>query len=158
MLRAFADTNGYHIDSRAAEMRLGAKKMGDDSFNRNHTPSRVYDRTTPGRPLLRNATRSKKSPAVKRNHMINSRVGRSRQNYHTAYLIDRVIRPPPYGWVDRGVTRHATRSQIRSHHAGRITTRCLFCKNVPENGWMGRTENDEPLLRLSSEEKAATKQ
>ncbi len=146
----FADTNGYHIDngrdmSRWREWVIAAFA--------NNMP---YDRFTVEQlagDLLPNATLSQKiASGFNRNHMINFEGGAIPEEYHTAYIVDRVNTT---GTVFMGLTVGC--AQCHDHKFDALTQKefyqlFAFFYNVPENGLDGRTGNSVPLVKAPTAE------
>lgn len=158
----FADTNGYHIDNGRDMTRW--RKWVIDSFNRNLP----FDQFTiqqlagdllpePNDPVA--AREIKIASGFNRNHMINFEGGAIPQEYHTAYIVDRVNTTSTV-WL--GLTVGC--SQCHDHKYDPLTQRefyqlFAFFHNVPENGLDGRTGNASPLLKAPTiEEEARLKQ
>jgi hypothetical protein len=149
----FADTHGYHIDSGRDMSRW--RQWVIDSFNRN-TPFNQFSIEQLAGDLLPNATLEQKiASGFNRNHMINFEGGAIAEEYHTAYLIDRVNTTATV-WL--GLT--VACAQCHDHKYDPITQKdyyslFAFFNNVPENGLDGAHGNAAPLLPLPSEEQAA---
>lgn len=151
----FADTNGYHIDN-GRDMSLW-RKWVIEAFNRNLP----FDQFTvqqlagdllpePTDPLA--ASQQKIASGFNRNHMINFEGGAIPQEYHTAYIVDRVNTTATV-WL--GLT--VACSQCHDHKYDPLTQRefyqfYAFFNNVPENGLDGRKGNAEPLLKFPTNE------
>ncbi len=149
----FADTHGYHIDSGRDMTRW--RQWVIDSFNRN-TP---FDRFTIDQlagDLLPNATLEQKiASGFNRNHMINFEGGAIPEEYHNAYLVDRVNTTATV-WL--GLT--VACCQCHDHKYDPIKQSdyyrfYAFFNHVPENGLDGSKGNAEPVLQLPSAEQAA---
>ncbi len=150
----FADTNGYHIDNGRDMTRW--RKWVIDAFNRNLP----FDQFTiqqlagdllpePSDPVA--ARELKLASGFHRNHMINFEGGAIPQEYHTAYIVDRVNTTATV-WL--GLTIACT--QCHDHKYDPLTQRefyqlYAFFHNVPENGLDGQKGNAEPLLKLPTE-------
>ena len=92
----FADTHGYHIDSGRDMTRW--RQWVIDAFNRNE-PFDQFTIDQLAGDLLPNATLEQKiASGFNRNNMINFEGGAVAEEYHTAYVIDRVNTPRPCGW------------------------------------------------------------
>jgi hypothetical protein len=146
----FADTHGYHIDSGRDMTRW--RKWVIDSFNRNLPFDRFTIEQLAG-DLLPNATLEQKiASGFNRNHMINFEGGAIPEEYHTAYLVDRVNATTTV-WL--GLTVGC--AQCHDHKYDAITQKdyyrfYAFFNNVPENGLDGAHGNAAPLLQLPTEE------
>lgn len=146
----FADTNGYHIDNGRDMSRW--REWVIDSFARN----RPYDQFTVEQlagDLLPNATLSQKiASGFNRNHMINFEGGAIPEEYHTAYIVDRVNTTST---VFLGLTVGC--AQCHDHKYDPLTQKeyyqlFAFFYNVPENGLDGRTGNAAPLVKAPTPE------
>jgi len=84
----FADTNGYHIDNGRDMSRW--REWVIEAFNRNLPFDRFTIEQLAG-DLLPEATLEQQiASGFNRNHMINFEGGAIPQEYHTAYIVDRV--------------------------------------------------------------------
>lgn len=141
----FADTNGYHIDngrdmSRWREWVINAfaKNMPYDQFTVEQLAG----------DLLPNATLSQKiASGFNRNHMINFEGGAIPEEYHMAYIVDRVNTT---GTVFMGLTVGC--AQCHDHKYDALTQKeyyqlYAFFYNVPENGLDGGAGNAVPLVK-----------
>jgi hypothetical protein len=146
----FADTHGYHIDS-GRDMTLW-REWVINSFNHNLPFDRFTIEQLAG-DLLPNATIEQKiASGFNRNHMINFEGGAIPQEYHTAYIIDRVNTT---GAVWLGLTVGCC--QCHDHKYDPITQKefyqfFAFFHNVPENGLDGNKGNAAPLLRVPNDQ------
>jgi hypothetical protein len=146
----FADTHGYHID--AGRDMTHWRDWVINAFNKNKAYDQFVVEQLAG-DLLPNATADQKiASGFNRNHMINFEGGADPNEYHTAYLIDRVNTTST---VFLGLT--VACSQCHDHKYDPITQRDFyslyaFFNNVPENGLDGRTGNAAPLLKLPTQE------
>ncbi len=151
----FADTNGYHIDNGRDMTRW--RKWVIDSFNRNLPFDQFTIQQLAGdllpEPSDPSAARELKlASGFNRNHMINFEGGAIPQEYHTAYIVDRVNTTATV-WL--GLTIACT--QCHDHKYDPLTQRefyqlYAFFHNVPENGLDGRKGNAEPLLKFPTDE------
>ena len=141
----FADTNGYHIDNGRDMSRW--REWVIDAFADNMP----YDQFTVEQlagDLLPNATLSQKiASGFNRNHMINFEGGAIPEEYHTAYIVDRVNTT---GTVFMGLTVGC--AQCHDHKFDALTQKeyyqfFAYFYNVPENGLDGRTGNAVPLVK-----------
>ncbi len=144
----FADTNGYHIDNGRDMTRW--REWVINSFNRN----RPFDQFTIEQlagDLLEGSTLDQQiASGFNRNHMINFEGGAIPEEYHTAYIVDRVNTT---GTVWLGLSVGC--SQCHDHKFDPITQRdyyrlYAFFNNVPEKGLDGQTGNSPPFLKLPS--------
>jgi len=141
----YADTHGYHIDSGRDMTRW--REWVIDAFNRNK-PFDAFTIEQLAGDLLPNATLDQKvASGFNRNHMINFEGGAVPDEYHTAYIIDRVNTT---GAVWLGLTVGC--AQCHDHKYDPITQRDFyrlfaFFYNVPENGLDGSKGNAAPLVK-----------
>jgi hypothetical protein len=148
----FADTHGYHIDSGRDMTHW--RDWVINAYNRNQP----YDQFTVEQiagDLLPAATREQKvASGFNRNNMINFEGGAIPEEYHAAYLIDRVNTTTRV-WL--GLT--VACAQCHDHKYDPITQKdyyrlFAFFNNVPENSLDGDKGNAIPLLLLADPEKA----
>ena len=148
----YADTNGYHIDNGRDMTRW--REWVIEAFNTNLPFDRFVVEQIAG-DLLPNATLSQQiASGFHRNHMINFEGGAIPEEYHTAYLIDRVNTT---GAVFLGMTLAC--SQCHDHKYDPMTQRefyqlYAFFNGIEENGLDGNRGNSVPLLKLPSAEQA----
>ncbi len=144
----FADTHGYHIDAGRDMTRW--REWVIDSFNRNLPFDRFTIEQLAG-DLLPNATAAQKiASGFNRNHMINFEGGAIPEEYHTAYIVDRVNTTATV-WL--GLTLNCC--QCHDHKYDPFTQKefyqlYAFFHNVPESGLDGSKGNAAPLLKLPS--------
>ncbi len=144
----FADTHGYHIDSGRDMTRWRDWVIG--AFNRNLPFDRFTVEQLAG-DLLPDATLEQKvASGFNRNHMINFEGGAIPEEYHTAYIVDRVNTTATV-WL--GLTLACT--QCHDHKYDPFTQKdyyrlFAFFYNVPENGLDGSRGNAAPLLKVPS--------
>jgi hypothetical protein len=149
----FADTNGYHLDNGRDMSRWRAWVI--DAFNRN-LPFDEFTIDQIAGDLRPNATLEQRiASGFNRNHMINFEGGAIPQEYHTAYIIDRVNTT---GTVWLGLTIGC--AQCHDHKFDPITQRefyqlYAFFHNVPEKGLDGNQGNAAPVMRLPTPQQAA---
>ncbi len=149
----FADTHGYHIDS-GRDMSAW-REWVIDSFNSN-LPFDQFTIEQLAGDLLPNATpRQKIASGFNRNHMINFEGGAIPEEYHNAYIVDRVTTT---GTVWLGLTM--TCAQCHDHKYDPISQRefyqiYAFFHNVPENGLDGSKGNAAPVLKAPSKSQEA---
>jgi hypothetical protein len=148
----FADTNGYHLDNGRDMSRWRAWVI--DAFNQN-MPFDEFTIDQIAGDLLPNATLDQRiASGFNRNHMINFEGGAIPQEYHTAYIIDRVNTT---GTVWLGLTVGC--AQCHDHKFDPITQRDFyqlyaFFHNVPEKGLDGNQGNAAPVMQLPTPEQA----
>lgn len=144
----FADTHGFHIDS-GRDMTLW-REWVINSFNQN-LPFDQFTVEQLAGDLLPGATRDQLvASGFNRNHMINFEGGAIPEEYHTAYIIDRVNTTATV-WL--GLTVGC--AQCHDHKYDPITQKDFyglfaFFHNVPENGLDGREGNAQPLIKVPS--------
>ena len=149
----YADTHGYHIDS-ARDMTAWR-----DGVIRAFNDNQRYDQFTIEQiagDQLPNATDAQRvASGFNRNHMINYEGGAIPEEYHAAYIVDR-INTTSTVWL--GLT--VACAQCHDHKYDPITTRDYYgmyaiFNGVPENGLDGRNGNAVPVVKLASAEQAA---
>jgi hypothetical protein len=146
----FADTHGYHIDSGRDMTRW--REWVIDAFNSN-LPFDQFTIEQLAGDLLPNATLEQKvASGFNRNHMINFEGGAIPQEYHNAYLVDRVNTTSTV-WL--GLT--VACSQCHDHKFDPLTQReyyqfYAFFHNVPENGLDGSRGNAAPMIKAPTRE------
>ncbi len=144
----FADTHGYHIDAGRDMTRWRDWVIG--AFNDNVPFDRFTVEQLAG-DLLPNATVAQKiASGFHRNHMINFEGGAIPEEYHAAYIIDRVNTTATV-WL--GLTLGC--AQCHDHKYDPLTQKdyyqfFAFFHNVPENGLDGSKGNAAPLLKTPS--------
>jgi hypothetical protein len=150
----YADTHGYHIDSGRDMTRW--RDWVIDAFNQNLPFDRFTVEQLAG-DLLPSATlRQKIASGFNRNHMINFEGGAIPEEYHNAYLVDRVNTTATV-WL--GLT--AACAQCHDHKYDPISQKeyyrlYAFFNNLPENGLDGAKGNAVPLLKLPSPDQQQT--
>jgi hypothetical protein len=141
----FADTHGYHIDS--GRDMTGWREWVIDSFN-NNLPYNQFTIQQLAGDLLPHATEDQKiASGFCRNNMVNFEGGAIPEEYHTAYVIDRVNTVSTV-WL--GLTMGCC--QCHDHKFDPITQKeyyqfFAFFNNVPENGLDGAHGNAVPFVR-----------
>jgi hypothetical protein len=146
----FADTHGYHIDSGRDMTRW--REWVIDAFNNNMPFDRFTIEQLAG-DLLPGATVAQKiASGFNRNHMINFEGGAIPEEYHNAYIVDRVNTTSTV-WL--GLTM--TCAQCHDHKYDPISQKefyqlYAFFNNVPENGLDGSKGNAAPLLPAPTRE------
>lgn len=142
----YADTHGYHIDSARDMTHWRDWVIG--AFNSNKSFDQFTIEQLAG-DLLPNATPGQKiASGFNRNHMINYEGGAIAEEYHTAYLIDRVNTTATV-WL--GLTMAC--AQCHDHKYDPLTMKdyysfYAFFNNVPEKGLDGRNGNADPVLKV----------
>jgi hypothetical protein len=144
----YADTHGYHIDS-ARDMTAWR-----DGVIRAFNENQPYDQFTVEQlagDLLPGATVEQKvASGFNRNHMINYEGGAIAEEYHTAYIVDR-INTTATVWL--GLT--VACAQCHDHKYDPVTMRDYYSlyaifNGVPENGLDGRHGNAVPTVSLAT--------
>jgi mono/diheme cytochrome c family protein len=144
----FADTHGYHIDAGRDMTRW--RDWVIRAFNRN-LPFDQFTIEQLAGDLLPQATLEQKiASGFNRNHMINFEGGAIPEEYHTAYIVDRVNTT---GMVWLGLTINC--AQCHDHKYDPITQKdyyqlFAFFNNVPEQGLDGSKGNAAPVLPIPS--------
>ncbi|HWB07753.1 MAG TPA: PSD1 and planctomycete cytochrome C domain-containing protein [Pirellulales bacterium] len=149
----FADTNGYHIDN-GRDMSLW-REWVIASYNANLPFDRFTVEQLAGDLLPDPTVDQLIASGFNRNHMINFEGGAIPEEYHTAYIVDRVNTTSTV-WL--GLTVACT--QCHDHKYDPLTQKefyqlYAFFHNVPENGLDGRQGNSEPLVKAPSREQQA---
>jgi mono/diheme cytochrome c family protein len=146
----FADTHGFHIDSGRDMTRW--RRWVIEAFNDNKRFDKFTIEQLAG-DLLPNATLEQKiASGFNRNHMINFEGGAIPDEYHNAYIVDRVNTTSTV-WM--GLTMGCC--QCHDHKYDPITSKDFyqfyaFFNNVPENGLDGSKGNAVPLLKTATKE------
>jgi hypothetical protein len=141
----YADTHGYHIDAGRDMTRW--REWVIDAFNANKPFDQFTVEQLAG-DLLPNATVDQKvASGFNRNHMINFEGGAVPEEYHTAYLVDRVNTT---GTVWLGLT--VACAQCHDHKYDPIKQReyyqlYAFFNNLPEKGLDGNKGNAAPAIK-----------
>ncbi|HMO63700.1 MAG TPA: PSD1 and planctomycete cytochrome C domain-containing protein, partial [Verrucomicrobiota bacterium] len=149
----FADTHGYHLDS--GRDMTAWRDWVIRAFNENKPFDEFTVEQLAG-DLLPGATREQKiASGFNRNHMINYEGGAIAEEYHYAYLVDRVNTTSTV-WL--GLTMAC--AQCHDHKYDPISERdyyrfLAFFNQVPESGLDGNRGNAAPLLKLSTPEQDA---
>ncbi|MGE3819815.1 MAG: DUF1553 domain-containing protein, partial [Isosphaeraceae bacterium] len=149
----YADTHGYHIDSGRDMTRW--RDWVIEAYNSNLPFDRFTVEQIAG-DLLPNATLEQKiASGFNRNHMITFEGGAIPEEYHTAYVVDRVNTT---GTVWLGLTIGCT--QCHDHKFDPITQRDFyqfyaFFNNVPEKGLDGSKGNAVPFIKAPTPEQQA---
>src|SRR5262245_5854807 len=146
----YADTNGYHIDNGRDMTRW--REWVIEAFHRNKRFDEFTVEQLAG-DLLPSPTLSQKiASGFNRNHMINFEGGAIPEEYHTAYIVDRVNTTATV-WL--GLTVGC--AQCHDHKYDPITQKDFYrlfayFHNVPENGLDGSKGNAMPLVPAPSAE------
>ena len=141
----YADTHGYHIDSGRDMTRW--REWVIEAFNANMPFDRFTLEQLAG-DLLPDATLEQKiASGFNRNHMINFEGGAIAEEYHNAYLVDRVNTTSTV-WM--GLSMNCC--QCHDHKFDPIPIRdyysfYAFFNNVPENGLDGSKGNAAPFIK-----------
>ena len=141
----YADTHGYHIDAGRDMTRW--REYVIDAFQNNLPFDRFTVEQLAG-DLLPNATLKQRiASGFNRNHMINFEGGAIPEEYHNAYIVDRVVTT---GTVWLGLTLSC--AQCHDHKYDPISQRefyqlYAFFHNVPESGLDGSRGNASPSLK-----------
>lgn len=149
----YADTNGYHIDNGRDMTRW--REWVINAFATNMPYDQFTIEQLAG-DLLPNATDSQKiASGFHRNHMINFEGGAIPEEYHNAYIVDRVNTT---GTVFLGLTVGC--AQCHDHKYDAISQKeyyqlYAFFFNVPENGLDGRSGNAAPLIKAPTRDQRA---
>ena len=152
-LARYADTHGFHIDSqrdmwpwRDWVIRAYNKNMPFDQFTVEQLAG----------DLLPNATLDQRiATGFNRNHPINFEGGAIPEEYHAAYIADR-INTTATTWM--GLTMRC--SQCHDHKYDPLTQKeyyqfYAFFNSVPENGLDGQSGNAVPFLKAPTSEQQA---
>jgi hypothetical protein len=146
----FADTHGYHLDS--GRDMTAWREWVIEAFNANLPFDRFTVEQLAG-DLLPGATLAQQiASGFNRNHMINFEGGAIPEEYHNAYLVDRVNTTATV-WL--GLTLACT--QCHDHKYDPFTQKefyqlYAFFHNVPENGLDGAQGNAAPLVKAPTPE------
>ena len=149
-LARYADTHGYHIDSHR-DMWLW-RDWVISAYNKN-IPFDQFTIEQLAGDLLPNATREQRiATGFNRNHPINFEGGAIPEEYHAAYIFDR-IDTTATTWM--ALTLRCT--QCHDHKYEPFTQRefyklFAFFHNVPEKGLDGQRGNAAPFLKVPSSE------
>jgi len=149
----FADTHGYHIDS-ARDMTAWRDGV-IESFNQNQPFDQFTIEQIAGDLIPGASPRQKVASGFNRNHMINYEGGAIPEEYHTAYVMDR-INTTATVWL--GLTMAC--AQCHDHKYDPLTMRdyyrfYAFFNTIAESGLDGRNGNATPVLQLPDDEQEA---
>jgi hypothetical protein len=146
----YADTHGYHIDSGRDMTRW--RDWVIDAFNKN-LPFDQFTVEQLAGDLLPGATLEQKvASGFNRNHMINFEGGAIPEEYHNAYIVDRVNTTSTV-WL--GLTIAC--AQCHDHKYDPISQKefyqlYAFFHNVPERGLDGSKGNAAPTIKMPTPE------
>lgn len=146
----FADTHGYHLDSGRDMTPWRDQVIA--AFNRNQPFDQFTIEQLAGDLLPGANLEQKIASGFNRNHMINYEGGAIADEYHNAYIVDRVN---TLGTVWLGLTVGC--GQCHDHKYDPITQKeyyrlYAFFNTIPERGLDGKKGNAEPILKLPSGE------
>jgi hypothetical protein len=148
----YADTHGYHLDS--GRDMTAWRDWVIRAFNDNKPFDQFTVEQLAG-DLLPNATIDQKvASGFNRNHMINYEGGAIAEEYHYAYLVDRVNTTSTV-WL--GLTMAC--SQCHDHKYDPLSKAdyykfLAFFNNVPESGLDGNRGNAAPTIKLANPEQS----
>jgi mono/diheme cytochrome c family protein len=142
----FADTHGYHIDSGRDMTRW--REWVIAAFNRNLPFDRFTIEQLAGDLLPQATLEQRIASGFNRNHMINFEGGAIPEEYHNAYLVDRVNTMGTV-WLGLGIGC----CQCHDHKFDPFTQKeyyqlYAFFNNVPENGLDGSKGNAMPFIKV----------
>jgi mono/diheme cytochrome c family protein len=146
----YADTHGYHIDSGRDMWKW--REWVIDAYNANVPFDRFTVEQLAG-DMLPNATLQQKiASGFNRNHMVNYEGGAIPEEYHAAYIMDRVSTTSTV-WLGMTVAC----AQCHDHKYDPVTQKefyqlYAFFNNVPENGLDGKKGNAVPFLKVPTPE------
>ncbi|HTE20526.1 MAG TPA: DUF1549 domain-containing protein, partial [Armatimonadota bacterium] len=144
-LSRYADTHGYHIDS--GRDMWPWRNWVIDAFNRNLSYDQFVIQQLAG-DLLPNATLDQKiATGFNRNHPINFEGGAIPEEYHAAYVFDRV---DTTATAFMGLTMKC--AQCHDHKYDPLTQKDFYkffayFNNVPEQGLDGQAGNAAPFIK-----------
>ncbi|HSU66000.1 MAG TPA: DUF1549 and DUF1553 domain-containing protein, partial [Tepidisphaeraceae bacterium] len=140
----YADTHGYHIDS--GRDMTAWREWVIDAFNHDLPYDQFTLKQLAGDLLPQSTIEDKIASGFCRNNMVNFEGGAIPEEYHTAYIIDRVN---TVGTVWLGLTVGCC--QCHDHKFDPLTQKeyyqlFAFFNNVPENGLDGQKGNAVPFI------------
>lgn len=146
----FADTHGYHLDSGRDMTPWRDQVIA--AFNRNQPFDQFTIEQLAGDLLPGANLEQRIASGFNRNHMINYEGGAIADEYHNAYIVDRVN---TLGTVWLGLTVGC--GQCHDHKYDPITQKeyyrlYAFFNTIPERGLDGKKGNAEPILKLPTGE------
>ncbi len=151
-LARYADTNGYHIDNHRDMWKW--REWVINAFNSNMPFDQFTIEQLAG-DLLPNATLEQKvASGFNRNGMVNFEGGADPDEYHTKYVVDRVVTTSTV-WLGSPLAC----AECHDHKYDPFTQKefyqfYAFFNNIPERGLDGQKENPVPSLRLPTPEQA----
>ncbi|QDT56432.1 Planctomycete cytochrome C [Caulifigura coniformis] len=148
----YADTHGYHIDS-ARDMTKWREYV-INAFNHNKPFDQFIVEQMAGDLLPHATVEQKIASGFNRNHMINFEGGAIPDEYHNAYIVDRVN---TFGTVFLGLTVGC--AQCHDHKYDPLSQKeyyglYAFFHNVPEKGLDGKDGNAAPVIALPTKEQS----
>lgn len=149
----YADTHGYHIDSGRDMTRW--REYVIDSFSDNRPFDQFIVEQLAGDLLPNPTVEQQIASGFQRNHMINYEGGAIPEEYHNAYIVDRVN---TFGTIFLGLSIAC--SQCHDHKYDPISQKeyyqlYSYFYNIPENGLDGRKGNAPPYLQFPTEAQTA---
>jgi len=148
----YADTHGFHIDSHRDMWKWREWVIG--AFNHNLPYDQFIIEQLAG-DLLPNPTLEQKvATGFNRNHPINFEGGAIPEEYHTAYIVDRI---DTTATAFMGLTFRC--AQCHDHKYDPFTMKdyyrfYAFFNNVPEQGLDGQKGNAAPFIKVPTPEQA----
>jgi hypothetical protein len=149
----YADTNGYHIDNGRDMTRW--REWVIDAFHKNKRFDEFTVEQLAGDLLPSPTLAQRIASGFNRNHMINFEGGAIPEEYHTAYVVDRVNTTATV-WM--GLTVGC--AQCHDHKYDPISQKefyrlYAFFNNVPEKGLDGNKGNAMPLIKVPTPDQEA---
>jgi len=146
----YADTHGYHLDS--GRDMTPWRDWVIQAFNDNKRFDQFTVEQLAGDLLPQATTDQKVASGFNRNHMINYEGGAIAEEYHYAYLVDRVNTTSTV-WLGLAMAC----AQCHDHKYDPLSKTdyyrfLAFFNNVPESGLDGNRGNAAPVLKLGSPE------
>jgi hypothetical protein len=141
----FADTNGYHLDN--GRDMTAWREWVIDAFNANKPYDQFTVEQLAGDLLPAPTVAQKIATGFHRNHMINFEGGAVPEEYHAAYLVDRVNTTATV-WM--GLTVACAQCHDHKYDPIRQTEYFqlyAFFNNVPEKGLDGNKGNATPTIK-----------
>lgn len=145
----YADTHGYHIDSGRDMTRW--REYVIDSYTNNRPFDQFVTEQLAGDLLPNPTVEQQIASGFQRNHMINYEGGAIPEEYHNAYIVDRVN---TFGTVFLGMSIAC--GQCHDHKYDPITQKeyyqlYSYFHNVPENGLDGKKGNAAPFVQFPTD-------
>lgn len=149
----YADTNGYHIDNGRDMTRW--REWVIDAFHKNKRFDDFSVEQLAGDLLPSPTLAQKIASGFNRNHMINFEGGAIPEEYHTAYIVDRVNTTATV-WM--GLTVGC--AQCHDHKYDPVSQKefyrlYAFFNNVPEKGLDGNKGNAMPFIKVPTADQQA---